>query len=54
MYEQDSKIAIGKAVPGDPPTMGSVTALVMLRIRSSLTKQTVFPLFKLPLGAHSL
>jgi hypothetical protein len=25
-YEQDSKIAIGKTMPGDPPTMGSVTA----------------------------
>jgi hypothetical protein len=26
MYEQDSKIAIGKTILGDPPTMGSVTA----------------------------
>jgi hypothetical protein len=26
MYKQDSKIAIGKTMPGDPPTMGSVTA----------------------------
>jgi hypothetical protein len=26
MYEQDSKIPIGKTMPGDPPTVGSVTA----------------------------
>jgi hypothetical protein len=26
MYEQDSKIAIGKTMPGDSPTMGSITA----------------------------
>jgi hypothetical protein len=25
-YEQNSKIAIGKTMPGDPPTMGSITA----------------------------
>jgi hypothetical protein len=25
-YKQDSKIAIGKTMPGDPSTMGSVTA----------------------------
>jgi hypothetical protein len=26
MYEQDSKIAIGKTMSGDPPTMASVTS----------------------------
>jgi hypothetical protein len=25
-YKQDSKIALGKTMPGDPPTMGSITA----------------------------
>jgi hypothetical protein len=26
MYEQDSKIAIGKTMPGDLPTVGSIIA----------------------------
>jgi hypothetical protein len=26
MDEQDSKIAIGKTMPGNPPTIGSITA----------------------------
>jgi hypothetical protein len=26
IYKQDFKIAIGKTMPGDPPTMESVTA----------------------------
>jgi hypothetical protein len=40
MYKQDSKMTIGKTMPGDPPTMGSVTPIALLKIRSSPTKWT--------------
>jgi hypothetical protein len=49
-YEQDSKIAIGKTMPGDPPTMGSITAHALLRFRSSPTKWTGLSPFEILLG----
>jgi hypothetical protein len=38
IYEKDSKIAIGETMPGDPPTMGSITAHNLVQHRSSPTK----------------
>jgi hypothetical protein len=40
MYEQDSKFAIGKTMPGDPPQWDQSLPIALLRIRSSPTKQT--------------
>jgi hypothetical protein len=50
MYKQDSKITIRKTMPGNPPTMGSVIAHSLLRIRSRPTKQMGLSPFKILFG----
>jgi hypothetical protein len=49
-YEQDSKIAIGKTMPGDQPTKDQLLLIAFLRIRSSPTKWTGLSPFEILFG----
>jgi hypothetical protein len=53
-YKQDSQITIKNTMPGNPPSMGSLLPIALLRIRSSPTKYQVSPLLKFFLGIYPL